>query len=128
MLLRLLSEPIDADAGAEAKRRKGRRPDRPERGEWFDDWDEGPVPTLRPKAGVVVSALRMLVLDEADALLMPLSKYATAQQKISRAAHPKEAATLLQLLSPTTAPPAELQIVAASATVGRPLRRREPLP
>jgi hypothetical protein len=126
MLLRLLSEPIDADAGAGAKRRKGRRPDRPERGEWFDDWDEGPVPTLRPKAGVVVSALRMLVLDEADALLMPLSKYATAQQKISRAAHPKEAATLLQLLSPTTASHAELQIVAASATVGRPLRRREP--
>ena len=67
------------------------------------------------------------MLDEADALLMPLSKYATAQQKISRAAHPKEAATLLQLLCATTASttpsPAELQIVAASATVGRPLRR-----
>ena len=73
MLLSLLSEPLDGDGDASAKPRKGRRPDRPERGEWFDDWDEAAAPTIRPKAGAV-SALRMLVLDEADALLMPLSK------------------------------------------------------
>ena len=73
-----LSEPLDDEATpGSSKARKGRRPDRPERGEWFDDWDEDAVPSMRPKAGAV-AALRMLVLDEADALLMPLSKYADA--------------------------------------------------
>ena len=46
---------------------------------------------------------------------------------MSRAAHPKEAATLIQLLcaaGATAASPGDLQIVAASATVGRPLRRQ----
>ena len=53
MLLKLLSEPLDADDDADddAKPRKGRRPDRAERGEWFDDWDDAAVPTIRPKAG-----------------------------------------------------------------------------
>ena len=46
---------------------------------------------------------------------------------MSRAAHPKEAATLIRLLcaaGATAASPGDLQIVAASATVGRPLRRQ----
>ena len=51
MLLKLLSEPLDAD-DADAKPRKGRRPDRPERGEWFDDWDDADLPTMRPKVRV----------------------------------------------------------------------------
>ena len=55
------------------------------------------------------------------------TRYATAQQKMSRAAHPKETATLIQLLcaaGSATAPAGSLQLVAASATVGRPLRRQ----
>lgn len=120
MLLAFLSEPVEAVA-APAGGKRGRRPDKPTQDEWYDDWYESAAPTvrLRPEA---VAAVRVAVLDEADALLMPLSKYATAQQKMSRAAHPKEAATLLQLLCAARGP--ALQLVAASATVGRPLRRQ----
>lgn len=69
----------------------------------------------------LLSALRVVVLDEADALLMPLGRYATLKDKMRREDHPKEAATLLEMLC--THRGHELQIMAASATVGRPLRR-----
>lgn len=65
--------------------------------------------------------LQALVLDEADALLQPLGRYSTAREKSAREAHPKEAASLLRLLC--AARGNALQLFAASATVGRPLRR-----
>ena len=69
----------------------------------------------------LLQSLRVVVLDEADALVMPLSRYATNKQKSVRVRKPKEAATLLSALCKLRA--AELQVLAASATVGRPLRR-----
>ena len=68
-----------------------------------------------------VGGVRTIVVDEADALLRPLSKYATHEQKERRESHPKEAATLLKLLCEARG--AGAQVLAASATVGRPLRR-----
>ena len=56
-----------------------------------------------PKGGrlrrVDVAALAAVVLDEADALLQTMGRYATAREKASREAHPKEAALLLGALS-----------------------------
>ena len=72
-----------------------------------------------PKASV--RALRTVVLDEADALMMPLGRYATAVDKERREAKPKEAAILLEQLCALCGE--KLQVMAASATVGRPLRR-----
>ncbi|KAL1510796.1 hypothetical protein AB1Y20_007081 [Prymnesium parvum] len=69
----------------------------------------------------LISSVQVLVLDEADALLMPLGRYATSREKSSRETHPKEAATLTSLLCAARAD--ELQVLACSATVGRPLRR-----
>ena len=34
--------------------------------------------------------LRAVVLDEADAMIQPLSRYATVKQKSTRESHPKE--------------------------------------
>ena len=68
-----------------------------------------------------VGGVRTIVVDEADALLRPLSKCATHEQKERRESHPKEAATLLKLLCEARG--AGAQVLAASATVGRPLRR-----
>ena len=92
---------------------------------------KGVVPRLSRD---LLSELSCVVVDEADALLMPLGRYATKKQVQMRADKPKAAATLLQLLS--TVPQqgsrssrgggegsSELQVIAASATVGRPLRR-----
>ena len=124
MLLRmLLALHSEEGAAAGAPSRARGRPDRPPADEWDDGLEDAlrPAPPTRELRRGVVGAVRWAVLDEADALLMPLSKYATMQQKLSRAAHPKEAATLLQLLSAARGP--SLQLVAASATVGRPLRR-----
>jgi superfamily II DNA/RNA helicase len=79
-----------------------------------------------------IRALRCVVLDEADAMIMPLGRYATHKQKAKRETSPKEAATLVRLLCEQCKPlPHEqtekreggLQVLAASATVGRPLRR-----
>lgn len=42
--------------------------------------------------------VKAVVLDEADALLMTLGRYATFREKSSRVSHPKEAATLVSLL------------------------------
>jgi superfamily II DNA/RNA helicase len=72
-----------------------------------------------PKASV--RAMRTVVLDEADALMMPLGRYATAVDKERREAKPKEAAILLEQLCALCGE--KLQVMAASATVGRPLRR-----
>lgn len=95
----------------------------------------------------VLSLCGCVVLDEADALLQPLSKYATRADKLKRAAHPRPAALALAEFvaqhlgplpppSPPAAPGARrptaaevagwacgaFQTVALSATVGRPLR------
>ena len=85
----------------------------------------GIVPRL-PKD--VLRELSCVVVDEADALLMPLGRYSTQKQKDARAKKPKAAATLLQLLCSQQrrrgdSAGASLQVLAASATVGRPLRR-----
>ena len=69
----------------------------------------------------LLNSLRVVVLDEADALIQPLSRYATVKEKAKRESKPKEAATLLSSLCDLRK--AELQVLAASATVGRPLRR-----
>lgn len=68
-----------------------------------------------------LASLRVVVLDEADAMVMPLSRYATQKQKQRRETKPKEAAVLLEALCKERG--ASLQVLAASATVGRPLRR-----
>ena len=60
----------------------------------------------------------VVVLDEADALLRPAGKYASAETKARKRERP--AAKCLRRL--VEANP-EAQVVAASATVGRPLRR-----
>ena len=76
-----------------------------------------------PSSSLVEAAagLRFLVLDEADATLQPLGKYSTRREKEAREAHPKPAATLLRRVSELRGD--AVQILAASATVGRPLRR-----
>ena len=65
-----------------------------------------PTPT---KAGAV-SALRMLVLDEADALLMPLSKCADATHQRSRGHRPGTQSTAL---APEAARPGTLSTALA---------------
>jgi len=69
----------------------------------------------------VASAMHTVVLDEADALLMPLSRYATHKDRMLREEKPKEGALILEQLCATRGE--GLQVLAASATVGRPLRR-----
>jgi len=59
------------------------------------------------------------VLDEADALIKPLGKYATAAAKEYRRKPPGE-----RVIEAITQIAPKAQLVAASATVGRPLRRR----
>lgn len=96
--------------------------------------------------GPVLGLHETLVLDEVDALLAPLGKYATRRDKEQRLAHPRPAALALaglveQRLGPRPPPlpraegaarpseaqlsgwrPDAFQLVALSATVGRPLR------
>ena len=64
---------------------------------------------------------------QADALLGTLGKYATQRQKESRSRHPKPAALVVKSLftAASSRPPSSgtLQLLGASATVGRPLRR-----
>ena len=69
----------------------------------------------------LLRSLRTVVVDEADALLMPLGKYSTLKERMQREDHPKEATVLLEQLCAALGD--KVQIVAASATVGRPLRR-----
>ncbi len=72
-----------------------------------------------PKASV--RCLSTVVLDEADALMMPLGRYATLRERLRREEKPKEATALLEQLCAVCGD--GLQVLAASATVGRPLRR-----
>ena len=54
-------------------------------------------PLLSP--GGLLSSLNLLVLDETDALLGTLGRYATKREKESRARHPKPAAVLLKSIT-----------------------------
>ncbi len=79
------------------------------------------APTVRPDLGAPFDSLRVLVLDEADALIAPLGKYATAKQKEVRAKNQRPATAVVEWLCSKLGD--RLQLIAASATVGRPLRR-----
>jgi len=94
--------------------------------EWEEDDDDfdgvaAAAGRLRLHPSVSAPTLRAIVLDEADALVAPLAKYATHRQKETRKGNPKPASVLIRLLCVREA--LELQVLAASATVGRPLRR-----
>lgn len=54
------------------------------------------VRSLLAKGQLNVAALRTVVADEGDALLKPLSQYATAKEKRNRLKHPVPAMTLLK--------------------------------
>ena len=64
---------------------------------------------------------KALVLDEVDRLLRLPGKYATQREREQHERHPRPAALLLEAASKTAGP--DLQTIAASATVGRSLRR-----
>ena len=73
-----------------------------------------------------IKMIKYIVLDEVDRLLEVLSKYATYEDRTASRENPNEANKLLaHLVSSRTQSKSldELQVVAASATVGRPLRR-----
>ena len=76
-------------------------------------------------AGVdVLGGLEVVVLDEVDRMLDSLSKYATDRDRKRRKRHPKKVAVLLERLAAHhNAAGLPLQLVACSATVGRPIRR-----
>jgi len=68
-----------------------------------------------------LEALRVVVVDEADTLLMPLGRKATQQQIDHFAKHVPPAATLLQELEKVRGD--KLQVMAACAIVNRAVRR-----
>uniref|UniRef100_A0A7S0LLK2 RNA helicase n=1 Tax=Coccolithus braarudii TaxID=221442 RepID=A0A7S0LLK2_9EUKA len=76
---------------------------------------------LRIRVDAPLGCLQALVLDEADALISPLSRYATYREKQTRISHPRPASVLLELLRERAGH--QIQLLCASATVGRPLRR-----
>jgi hypothetical protein len=76
------------------------------------------------REGDVLGNLEVVVLDEVDRMLDSLSKYATARDRERRARHPKKALLLLEIIAAHhNARATPLQLVACSATVGRPMRR-----
>ncbi|KAG5189981.1 P-loop containing nucleoside triphosphate hydrolase protein [Tribonema minus] len=79
------------------------------------------VKKTRPSERVELLAnLSAVVCDEVDRLVDTLSKYATKREADQRKRHPRPIMPLLTALK-TRHP--ELQVIASSATVGRPLRR-----
>lgn len=76
----------------------------------------------RPSIG---RSFNYIVLDEVDRLLATLGKYATAEEKSTSSSQTSATEQILTMLIENRSPEAleRLQVVAASATVGRPLRR-----
>eukprot|EP00286_Rhodomonas_abbreviata_P020917 CAMPEP_0181297762 /NCGR_PEP_ID=MMETSP1101-20121128/5418_1 /TAXON_ID=46948 /ORGANISM="Rhodomonas abbreviata, Strain Caron Lab Isolate" /LENGTH=650 /DNA_ID=CAMNT_0023402731 /DNA_START=97 /DNA_END=2046 /DNA_ORIENTATION=- len=72
----------------------------------------------------VIGNLETVVIDEVDRMLSALSKYATMAERKKRAKHPKPSLLILQRVTQHhhlfSLP---LQLVACSATVGRPMRK-----
>ena len=67
----------------------------------------------------LISSLQFLVIDEADDVLQPLSKFAGERLRANRQRHPKPAQVFvrgLSLLNPT------VQLIAVSATINSPFR------
>lgn len=76
-------------------------------------------PTSKPEASMFMKNVRYLVLDEVDRLLGV--RKSKSEKKATSKRHDKPAATLTSAILRLTF--SQVQIVAASATVGRPLRR-----
>eukprot|EP00288_Rhodomonas_lens_P017780 CAMPEP_0177713432 /NCGR_PEP_ID=MMETSP0484_2-20121128/12936_1 /TAXON_ID=354590 /ORGANISM="Rhodomonas lens, Strain RHODO" /LENGTH=650 /DNA_ID=CAMNT_0019225321 /DNA_START=78 /DNA_END=2027 /DNA_ORIENTATION=- len=78
---------------------------------------------LRAKSHVLANC-QTVVVDEVDRMLASLSKYATHAEKKKRARHPKPTVLILQrILQHHHLHDLPLQLVACSATVGRPMRK-----
>ena len=80
---------------------------------------------LRASSPQLIESMNYLVLDEVDRLLTSLSKYATSDEKREARNEVNPTVELVSLLvqAKITANLPQMQVVAASATVGRPLRR-----
>ena len=80
---------------------------------------------LRASSPELVKSMDYLVLDEVDRLLTSLSKYATSDEKREARNEVNPTVELVSLLvrAKIDAELPQMQVVAASATVGRPLRR-----
>ena len=80
---------------------------------------------LRASSPELIEKMNYLVLDEVDRLLTSLSKYATNDEKREARNEVNPTVELVSLLvkAKITANLPQMQVVAASATVGRPLRR-----
>lgn len=80
---------------------------------------------LRASSPQLIESMNYLVLDEVDRLLTSLSKYATSDEKREARSEVNPTVELVSLLvqAKIAAKLPQMQVVAASATVGRPLRR-----
>ena len=69
-----------------------------------------------------LNTVKYLVLDEVDRLLSVVGKYATTEQIRGQKQEPSPCATVIDRITDGRTPES-LQIIAASATIGRPMRR-----
>lgn len=84
---------------------------------------DGPRGTATATA---LKGVRYLVLDEVDRLIEALSKYATGEERTMSRLQPSDATVFLESLVAvhrSAGTLSSMQVVAGSATVGRPLRR-----
>lgn len=80
---------------------------------------------LRTTTTVDISRLQYLVIDEVDRIISALSKYATTEEKKDSKNSPSAISEVLSLIrqSKTKEEFSNMQVIGASATIGRPLRR-----
>lgn len=80
---------------------------------------------LRASSPRLIEGMNYLVLDEVDRLMSSLSKYATSDEKRDARSEVNPTVELVSLIvkAKIDANLPQMQVVAASATVGRPLRR-----
>ncbi|CEL97128.1 unnamed protein product [Vitrella brassicaformis CCMP3155] len=78
----------------------------------------------RVKPHRLLQNVRHLIMDEVDRLVSPLGRYATLRDKEVRKKHPRPATVIAQAVLETSRHLRQsVQLIAASATIGRPLRR-----
>ena len=80
---------------------------------------------LRTIASSDISRVQYLVIDEVDRIISALSKYATSEEKKDSKKSPSAISEVLSLIRQSKSKEEfnNMQVIGASATIGRPLRR-----